>query len=58
VRPAGLDIEAAADKLHYLLRRARTLGLTGVALKDDSALAALGGLAGSAPQLSVDVWKG
>jgi ethanolamine ammonia-lyase small subunit len=58
VRPAGLDIEAAAEKLHYLLRRARTLGLTGVALKDDSALAALGGLAGSAPQLGVDVWKG
>ena len=58
VRPAGLGVEAAADKLHYLVRRARTLGLTGVALKDDSALAALGGLAGRAPQLGVDVWKG
>ena len=62
VRPAGLGVAAAADKLHYLLRRARTLGLTGVALKDDSALEDAGGLEsgleGSAPQLGVDVWKG
>ena len=58
VRPAGLGVQAAADKLHYLLGRARSLGLTGVALKDDSALSALGGLAGSSPQLGVDVWKG
>ncbi len=36
VRPAGLSIEAAADKLHYLLQRARELKLTGVHLKDDS----------------------
>lgn len=36
VRPAGLSIEAAADKLYYLLQRARELKLTGVHLKDDS----------------------
>ena len=38
VRPAGLSIEDAADKLFYLLRRARDLGLTGVGLKDESVL--------------------
>ncbi|MDH4480639.1 MAG: ethanolamine ammonia-lyase subunit EutC [Rhodoferax sp.] len=43
VRPAGLAVEQAADKLHYLLHRARTLGLTGVTLKDDSMLADPGG---------------
>jgi len=57
VRPAGLDVEAAADKLHYLLRRARTLGLTGVALKDDSALGGLDAVDGSAPRLGFDLWK-
>jgi len=36
VRPEGLDYEAAAHKLHYLLTHARRLGLTGVGLKDDS----------------------
>jgi ethanolamine ammonia-lyase small subunit len=36
VRPEGLDYEAAAHKLHYLLTHARSLGLTGVGLKDDS----------------------
>ncbi|MGI4855546.1 MAG: ethanolamine ammonia-lyase subunit EutC [Janthinobacterium lividum] len=36
VRPEGLGYEAAAHKLHYLLTHARRLGLTGVALKDDS----------------------
>jgi len=36
VRPEGLDYAAAAAKLHYLLTRARALGLTGVGLKDDS----------------------
>lgn len=41
VRPAGLGIDSAADKLHYLLRRARVLGLTGVELKDESALSDL-----------------
>ena len=58
VRPAGLGVEGAADKLHYLLGRARNLGLTGVALKDDSALADPDGLAGNASRLGVDVWKG
>ena len=57
VRPAGLGVEGAADKLHYLLRRARHLGLTGVALKDDSALAGPDGLDGNAARLGVDVWK-
>lgn len=36
VRPEGLGYEAAAHKLHYLLAKARHLGLTGVGLKDDS----------------------
>jgi ethanolamine ammonia-lyase small subunit len=36
VRPEGLDYEAAARKLHYLLTQARSLRLTGVGLKDDS----------------------
>ena len=35
VRPAGLAIDAAADKLVHLLTAARQLGLTGVGLKDD-----------------------
>ncbi len=58
VRPAGLGVEAAADKLYYLLRRARTLGLTGVALKDDSVLGAPGGREDKSHQLTTDVWKG
>lgn len=36
VRPEGLDYDAAAHKLHYLLSRAHALGVTGIALKDDS----------------------
>ncbi|MGF6596262.1 ethanolamine ammonia-lyase small subunit [Paraburkholderia sp. GAS448] len=36
VRPEGLNYDAAAHKLHYLLTHARQLGLTGVGLKDDS----------------------
>jgi ethanolamine ammonia-lyase small subunit len=36
VRPEGLGHDSAAHKLHYLLVQARRLGLTGVALKDDS----------------------
>ncbi len=58
VRPAGLSVEAAADKLHYLLRRARALGLSGVALKDESAIDGARGLEGSAPQLGGNIWKG
>ncbi|CAN7397492.1 ethanolamine ammonia-lyase subunit EutC [Trinickia sp. LjRoot230] len=37
VRPEGLAYAHAAHKLLYLLTQARRLGLTGVALKDDSA---------------------
>jgi ethanolamine ammonia-lyase small subunit len=61
VRPAGLGVEEAADKLVFLLRRARTLGLTGVALKDDSDDSALGGSNAPQrllPQLGRDVWNG
>jgi len=36
VRPEGLNFEAAAHKLHYLLTHGRRLGLTGVGLKDES----------------------
>ena len=58
VRPAGLGVDAAAYKLHYLLGRASSLGITGVGLKDDSALGATDGLVSSARQLGVYVWKG
>ena len=40
----GLGIEAAADKLAWLMRQARRRGLTGVALKDDAALPGAAGL--------------
>lgn len=36
IRPAGLPVEAAADKLVYLMQQARALGLTGIGLKDES----------------------
>lgn len=36
VRPEGLNFDAAAHKLDYLLTHARRLGLTGVGLKDKS----------------------
>ncbi|MES2757726.1 MAG: ethanolamine ammonia-lyase subunit EutC [Pseudomonadota bacterium] len=36
VRPAGLDYEGAARKLHYLVAEARRRGVSGIALKDDS----------------------
>ncbi|MEW6022206.1 MAG: ethanolamine ammonia-lyase subunit EutC [Pseudomonadota bacterium] len=38
VRPAGLGVEDAADRLHYLLAEAHRRQLSGVHLKDDSAL--------------------
>lgn len=41
IRPAGLSYAAAAHKLLYLLREARVLGQSGVALKDNSDLALL-----------------
>lgn len=36
VRPAGLGVEDAAHKLHYLLSEARRRQLSGVGLKDDT----------------------
>jgi ethanolamine ammonia-lyase small subunit len=36
VRPAGLGVEDAARKLHYLLTEARRRQLTGIGLKDES----------------------
>jgi ethanolamine ammonia-lyase small subunit len=36
VRPEGLPIDAAADKLSHMLRQSLTLQLSGVGLKDDS----------------------
>jgi ethanolamine ammonia-lyase small subunit len=36
VRPAGLGVDAAADKLHWLLGEARGRQLTGVQLKDET----------------------
>jgi ethanolamine ammonia-lyase small subunit len=36
VRPAGLGVEEAADKLHWLLGEARRRQLTGVQLKDET----------------------
>ena len=39
IRPDGLPPADAADKLLWLIERMRTLGLTGVGLKDEQALA-------------------
>jgi ethanolamine ammonia-lyase small subunit len=39
VRPAGLDYDAAAYKLHYLLSEARRRNLSGVDLKDETGAA-------------------
>lgn len=36
VRPAGLGIDAAAARLHYLLKEARRRQLTGIHLKDET----------------------
>lgn len=36
IRTAGLSADTAAAKLHHLLTRSRMLGLTGIALKDDT----------------------
>jgi ethanolamine ammonia-lyase small subunit len=44
VRPAGLAYADAAHTLHYLLSEARKRGLSGVALKDESAAQAAPGL--------------
>jgi len=39
IRPEGLPVTAAADKLLWLIAEMRRLGLTGVGLKDEQALA-------------------
>jgi len=36
IRPAGLRYQEAAARLHYLLTRARALGISGVGLKDET----------------------
>jgi ethanolamine ammonia-lyase small subunit len=36
VRPAGLGVDEAADKLHWLLAEARRRQLSGVRLKDET----------------------
>ncbi|UPY36703.1 ethanolamine ammonia-lyase subunit EutC [Sediminicoccus sp. KRV36] len=41
IRPGGISTADAAAKLHWLLRGARALGATGVALKDDMTAAPL-----------------
>jgi ethanolamine ammonia-lyase small subunit len=41
VRPDGLNADAAAARLWYLMREARRRQLTGIALKDESAMARL-----------------
>ncbi len=43
VRPAGLQADAAAAKLAYLVGEARRRGVSGVALKDESTAAELAG---------------
>lgn len=49
VRPQGLPIAAAADKLAWHVVQSLRLGLSGVGLKDDSDAAALRGNPGPAP---------
>jgi ethanolamine ammonia-lyase small subunit len=39
IRPGGLSIAAAADRIAWLMGEARRLGLTGIALKDDAPMA-------------------
>ncbi|MCW8085945.1 ethanolamine ammonia-lyase subunit EutC [Sabulicella glaciei] len=41
IRPGGLSHAEAATKLHWLLREARALGATGIALKDEMPAGAL-----------------
>jgi ethanolamine ammonia-lyase small subunit len=36
VRPGGLDVEAAASKLTWLVTNALAVGMSGVRLKDES----------------------
>jgi ethanolamine ammonia-lyase small subunit len=58
VRPEGLPVEAAADKLVYLLGRARTLQLTGIGLKDDSDDSLLEAGSGALQlEKSADLWR-
>lgn len=43
IRPGGLDLATAAHRLLYLIREARRLGFSGVALKENAGLPALPG---------------
>ncbi len=47
VRPAGLPLDEAARKLHYLLTEARQRAISGVALKDESPVGDALGQAGA-----------
>ena len=57
VRPAGLPVAAAADKLHYLVQQAFSLGLTGIGLKDESVAAAAIGAAAQPRLAPSDIWQ-
>jgi len=58
VRSAGLSVQAAAEKLHYLLNRSRVLGLTGVDLKDESeSPTPIGDATGTQDGLNKLVWN-
>jgi ethanolamine ammonia-lyase small subunit len=58
VRPAGLTVSAAAEKLHYLLTQSRALGMTGVGLKDESGAAVpLGAKRQSPGALGASIWN-
>lgn len=48
IRPEGLGVAAAAHRIAWLLGAARQLGASGVALKDESDLPALGAAGGNA----------
>ena len=43
IHPQGIDPDAAAFKLAYLLRAMRARGMSGVALKDESGRLLIGG---------------
>jgi ethanolamine ammonia-lyase small subunit len=59
IRQAGLSIEAAAAKLHYLLSRARSLQITGIGLKDETVnVNSAASLPGKpATQASASLWR-
>jgi ethanolamine ammonia-lyase small subunit len=57
VRPAGLTVEAAAEKLHYLLRQSRAIRLTGVELKDESVATTVSDQNAQTQISSDSIWK-